>query len=327
MNVLLVAPKFYEFDSEIKKRIDEVVDQCLLLPEKPTFNITLLQLIIQKLPTKLYTYIFDRYTNKVQHSKIHPDVVLVIRGEHWSVKNLVKLKYRFITSKFLMYQWDSSKNLPFLEEQLKFFDSVYTFDPSDAAKYGITTKPLFYKERWRSEALRQTAVPIRHKVAFIGTDHTDRHEFIQSFKKLNGFSDSEFFCHLFRSRWSFYFNKYIKRSGQFISKPYDFCPHPLGESDSIEEFLSSHAILDINPVDQVGLSARTFEALALNKKLITTNKNISGYDFFDPRNILIIDRQNPVVPQDFFATAYVPPSADIIAKYSSSAWVKDFLEQ
>lgn len=73
-----------------------------------------------------------------------------------------------------------------------------------------------------------------------------------------------------------------------------------------------------------GLTMRTFETLGASKKLVTTNAQVRDYDFFDPSNILVIDRKLPPrIPDSFLETAYVPARADIYAKYSLQGWIKD----
>ncbi|WP_228731997.1 MULTISPECIES: hypothetical protein [Pseudomonas] len=42
---------------------------------------------------------------------------------------------------------------------------------------------------------------------------------------------------------------------------------------------------------QAGLSFRFFEAMTSRKKVITTNKSVVDYDFYNPANILVIDEK------------------------------------
>ncbi|MFI8377987.1 hypothetical protein [Leeuwenhoekiella sp. NPDC079379] len=44
-------------------------------------------------------------------------------------------------------------------------------------------------------------------------------------------------------------------------------------------------LLDVQKGNQEGLTFRIFEALALKKKLIITNKSIVDYYFYDPQNL------------------------------------------
>jgi hypothetical protein len=64
---------------------------------------------------------------------------------------------------------------------------------------------------------------------------------------------------------------------------------------------------------------RTFETLGMRKKLITTNDDILNYDFYNPSNILVVDRNNPQLSEDFFLGKYVDNS-EIISKYHVDQW-------
>lgn len=47
--------------------------------------------------------------------------------------------------------------------------------------------------------------------------------------------------------------------------------------------LSCNCILEVLQQDQAGSSLRYFEAVCYNKKLLTTNKDIVNYPFYDSR--------------------------------------------
>ena len=95
---------------------------------------------------------------------------------------------------------------------------------------------------------------------------------------------------------------------------------------SLEEVMNymecSSILLDIQKENQEGLSFRVFEALGYEKKLITTNKDIVNYDFYNPNNILIIDRENPHIPKTFLNTSYSTVSENIIKKYRRESWIQ-----
>lgn len=323
MRCLLIAPNFYGFDTEIAAEIRDIVGSCVLVDEKPAYFSSAIQAVVQKFPVALYRRVFERYVARVVNIKGDFDIVFLIRGEHWTENDLILLRSRFSNARFIMYQWDASHNLPLLKEQLKYFDVAYTFSPCDAEKFGIRFLPLFYKNRWNVDA----AMPreAQFKAAFVGTDHSDRLEVIERFLALNGLTRSNVFIHLFRTRKSYYYNKYIKRARGVASDSYCFEGRPLQEAEAIAIFEKSQAILDVNPGSQIGLSARTFEALALNKKLITTNISIENYDFYDRSNIFILDRRSPIVPPDFFDRPYNAVSNEIKGRYSSSSWVKGII--
>ena len=71
---------------------------------------------------------------------------------------------------------------------------------------------------------------------------------------------------------------------------------------------------------------RTIEMLGMSKKVITTNALITQYDFYNPNNFFIIDRENPVLNTDFLDAPYEPLPPEIQAKYSLDAFLKEIFE-
>jgi hypothetical protein len=68
---------------------------------------------------------------------------------------------------------------------------------------------------------------------------------------------------------------------------------------------------------------RTFEVLGKKRKLITTNRSIKNYDFYNASNILVIDRSCPVIDKKFINVDYQPLPANIYYKYSIDGWLED----
>ena len=66
----------------------------------------------------------------------------------------------------------------------------------------------------------------------------------------------------------------------------------------------SNCILDYNQEGQVGLTLRPMEALFLEKKLITNNKDIKNYDFYNPSNIFILGENNIEDIKEFINKPY-----------------------
>ena len=65
--------------------------------------------------------------------------------------------------------------------------------------------------------------------------------------------------------------------------------------ENVENMKDAKAILDIQFPSQHGLTIRTVEALGSGCKVITTNESVKQYDFYNPQNFLIIEREHPVV--------------------------------
>ena len=98
---------------------------------------------------------------------------------------------------------------------------------------------------------------------------------------------------------------------------------PISLANTCKILDESKAILDINYTYQRSLSTRAHEAMAAHKKYITTNPEIKKYPYYDANNILVIDRHNPTIPEDFFKTEFKEISPDILYTFSTAGLVDD----
>jgi len=74
--------------------------------------------------------------------------------------------------------------------------------------------------------------------------------------------------------------------------------------------------------NQYGLSFRVFEAMALEKKIITDNEKIKNYDFYNPNNILVLNKDFSNITKEFFETPYQALPEEIYKKYTLEKWVE-----
>ena len=87
----------------------------------------------------------------------------------------------------------------------------------------------------------------------------------------------------------------------------------------------SKVVIDIQLPNQEGLTMRTFETLAMSKKLITTNSEIKKYEFYNPNNICVINRQKIDIPDNFFKSKFQSLKDDFYKEYSISYWLQILL--
>ena len=106
------------------------------------------------------------------------------------------------------------------------------------------------------------------------------------------------------------------------------CIHIYGLTlqEAAKKMGESKIAVDVQFGSQAGLTMRTIESLATKTKLITTNHNVKEYDFYNPNNICIIDKENPVVLKEFFESEYVDIPKEILNKYTLSNWIKTLLQ-
>src|SRR5690606_2744456 len=121
---------------------------------------------------------------------------------------------------------------------------------------------------------------------------------------------------------NFPFNIIVRKEKFFHSEIFHIVEDYISLKEVIKYIENSSVLLDIQKENQEGLSFRVFEALGYEKKLITTNKDIVNYDFYNPQNILVIDGVLPVIPKDFLDTKYVQVSEKIKDKYRREFWIK-----
>jgi hypothetical protein len=67
---------------------------------------------------------------------------------------------------------------------------------------------------------------------------------------------------------------------------------------------------------------RTFETIGAGKKMITTNSEVKKYPFYNPNNIVVINRNNIELQKDFFLKKYENVSDEVYEKSSIEGWLK-----
>ena len=321
--VLLITPYFFGYEAEISaelKRRGALVD---ILPDRP-FTSPFLK-AVTRFRRELILGMADHYfLNAIEKfGRTRYDYILVIQGEAISTNLLTKLRGSFPSAVFILYMWDSFKNKKSLIPNMKHFDKCMTFDPHDANHYDLKFRPLFFSPGFQLDISPKVA-PV-YDISFIGTAHSDRYKIVSQI------SDglpllTHYYWYLFlQAPWVFWLRK-VGDSNFKGAKKNEFNFNALAKSEVQDIFFKSTSILDIEHPAQTGLTMRTFETIGASKKLITTNKNIRDYAFFNEKNIMVIDRSKPIqIPKSFFDTPYVPPSKELYASYSIAHWLEEVL--
>nr|HRC89952.1 hypothetical protein [Bacteroidales bacterium] len=146
----------------------------------------------------------------------------------------------------------------------------------------------------------------------------DRLKILELIKELN--PNISFYIYLYINPITFLLNKSIWRKRNV------FKFKKLKYSEMISVIKNSRAILDIAHINQRGLSTRVFEALGAKSKIVTTNKSIIDYDFYNQHNILLIDPNKPVIPNIFLESAYEDYDIKILKNYYIKKWILDVFD-
>lgn len=319
--VLLIAPNFHALQEKIEAEIEALGAKVYYFDERPSntfFTKFCIRMgwhwLVRRKISNYYTSIVE----KTKNQKI--DVVLIVNLEAMPHSAIKKLAEQQKEASFFLYMWDSMRLKPVSASTIGLFDKVFTFDPQDAETYNLHFLPLFYSKEYQDKAGEQS--DIKYDLLFIGTVHGQRYTQLEAIKKqAEKLGLRVFFYYYMPSRTLYFIRKIIDRDFRKL-KYAEVQFQSLSANDIVKLMRSSRAVVDLSHKIQVGLSMRTFEALGMRKKLLTTNKEVVNYDFYDPANIKLIKPENINLDSDFFKADYVEIKTAIYAKYSLNFWVK-----
>ncbi len=296
--ILFIGPVTYNYHIEIYNALIKIGAKVDFFGEN---TLSLVYRILRKTNTSFFSYYINLFRHKIERKveNTHYDYIFVIRGDFLSLNFLKKIKRKQSAAKFFMYQWDSIKNFNYLH-LIDAFDKVFSFDSEDCKQYGFEYLPLFYDSDYKN--LKKLKGDSIIDLLFIGSLHSDRLEILEKLdiqaKHYN--LKTKFFLYMpfFTFLKNILFNKKFKyKKDYMIFKP-------LQKQIVLDLFLKSNIIIDINNIDQSGLTIRTIETLGAEKKLMTTNKSILKDSFYNPNNINILDRKNPKINLNFLNQSY-----------------------
>nr|WP_235875876.1 hypothetical protein [Flavobacterium covae] len=294
---------FFNYEKIIKQRLTELGAEVFLFDERVS-NSSLAKGVI-RINKNLYKYQINKYYKKILEriEKQKFDYFFVIKGEAIPTFFIEKIKELNPKITSIYYNFDSFANNPNGLYHLGYFDKKFTFDRSDAVNYQLNFRPLFFSkdyEKLYEKSKNNEKKEFKYVSLFIGTAHTDRYLISEKVAHWCRQKGLRYFAFYFsHNKFVFYFKKRFDKTFQdFDINKVSF--HSLSHEQIIDLYDISMSVLDINHPSQVGLTMRTFEVLGAGKKLITTNSDIINYAFYDPRNILIIDRGNVKIDEGFF---------------------------
>lgn len=91
--------------------------------------------------------------------------------------------------------------------------------------------------------------------------------------------------------------------------------------------LESRCILEIVQKGQNGLTWRPIEALFYKKKLITNFIDIINYNFYNPNNVFILEKDDINNLPKFLARPYDVVDYKVIESYTFNSWIKRLLKE
>lgn len=321
--ILFFSAKAFGIPENIVKNFEEKGAHVDFFDERPANSFFVKAFI--RINRKLIASYIDNYHNRIINSikNNRYDYIVFIKGESISRQNLKKLFSQHPEAKTIIYHWDSIANNKNALKLLPYFDKAFSFDRFDCKEFNILFLPLFYYKEYSEIA--KDCDKFKYDFLFVGTTHSDRYNFIKKITtQIIGFGGKCYTYFFFQGKIMFYKYKWTHKEMKRVSIN-EFKFQPLNKKDLLDLYKKSKIVLDIQHPKQTGLTLRTIESLGAKRKLITTNSDIINYDFYNPNNILVVDRLDPKIPKDFVQSPYQEIDEHIYQKYSLNNWIETLL--
>lgn len=326
--MLLIAPVFFNYYKEIIKESELLgyeVDYICDAPSNSNISKAIGRInknFIKGATSKYFTNtVLPSISNKTY------DYVLVVGGMTFafSPDMVGKIKEMNHNALFVLYQWDSEKNLPYSTGIHKYFDRVFSFDLNDCSNNKMYTfLPLFYTriyEKIGNELMND----YKYDCSYVGTAHPQKYKDINTMSAaLKNIMPKQFIYHYMPSKLKYIYHKLL--APEFKNAKFsEFQSEKVPAEKVMQIFRDSKCVLDAPQARQTGLTIRTIECLGARRKLVTTNANINRYDFYNETNILVFDGDINM-DSPFFKEGYQELDENIYKKYSLREWINVMLK-
>lgn len=317
--ILFFSAHLFGYQNDIRLAMESVGAIVDYYDERPANNFLVKGVI--RINRNLLAGYINHYYNKIIKETLQKeyDYVFFIKGESISASNVRRLKQFHPEANFIIYHWDSIANNSNAQNLLPYFDRVFSFDKIDCERLGLHFLPLFYTPDYAN--IPYYNKEIKYDMLFVGTTHSDRYKLVKRIEeqiiKMGGLCLTWFY---FPSKILYYKMK-IQNSYLRQIPVHTFHFKPMSKELLLQLYAGSRIIIDVQHPKQTGLTMRCIETLGAKRKLITTNYYITEYDFYNPDNILVVDRNLPYVPEKFLNEPYRDTPKEIYESYSIKNWL------
>jgi hypothetical protein len=248
---------------------------------------------------------FNRELKKVslQNLDLTNYKVIIFDAPIW-INNIHRFSEVFDKNKVKFWFWNATSNGHMIARIQDEVASVASFDSEDCINFGMTFLPQFHLNFEYNLTDEETIFD----VLFVGRVKNRLSE-IENFYSQCLLLGLNVYFHVKRDR-------YFQKSEVLSLKDKDISYYAY-----LKLVSQSRVILEINESNTSGLSLRAIESLFYDKKLVTNNSQIKKYDFYDPRNILVLDNLKGM-SVDFLNSKSEKIDHSIKKKYLFSEWLK-----
>ncbi|MGL4999343.1 MAG: hypothetical protein ACRC5T_10270 [Cetobacterium sp.] len=319
MKIIFMCPNYYNYGEKISELIIEYTKAEVMYISHFDYKYSYKNILEKLYNNLILKPFFKTSLKKIKEEeelikKIDSfgkvDLIVTIRPDFFSEKTIKHLKSK--GSPMKLHFWDSISYIPEQEKYMIHYNKKSTFDKDEAEKYNMEFLPNFYFE----DKIQNNKENIEYDV-FTVMSYDERFSDLEKLaKKLN------------ENGWKY---KFIVVTKENIKSDFlEIRKIPINFEQSYEILMKSRCFLDIGHHEekkiQNGLSLRVMEALGKKKKLITTNKKIKEYDFYNENNIFVLENNNHEFLEYFLKKNYVDLELEVYEKYSIKNWIKKLID-
>lgn len=248
----------------------------------------------------------------------YQDQILVLNPDVFSHETLEFVRSK--TGRLITFLYDNLSRYP-VQDKLHFFDKIFSFDDADVQNHHFE-KLCNYNYLDKSN---QNNAITDLDLFYVTSYDKSRNAIIYPLAmKLNDLRARFQIMVVGKKTWKPRLKYLLTPNKDFLSVTFK---RNTIHSGIIHEFYRrTKTILDLMREGQTGLSFRVFEAMALEKKIITNNPTIKNYNFYHPQNILVLNEDFSNLTSEFFQTPYVKIPDEVYNQYTLDAWVDHVFE-
>lgn len=318
--VLLIVPAFYGYERLLREALENLGAKVTYRENKAFRNDPVTK------DTKWYLTLLCKKNSYIKKELIplsqqRFDVCIFINLFSFHpglIENLKKENPDIFT---ILYLWDNVRDYRW-QPFFKYFNNVYSFDPVESRELGLKYLPNFYP----SGLAANPGEKDKFDVSFVGSLQVHRFRLLNTLTAKLKAQKRTFYFHLYLhpNYNRLKYNKYVHAMlslfpGQFkgYKSLYKLISrkvvhelvfhHPLTIPEAIQSLASSACVLDLPFPSQTGSTQRMIQALALQKKVITTNSSVTQESFYNSEYIKIMTGKDIGIDWDWVSRRNVTP--------------------
>lgn len=325
MLILLITPNFFDYPTQMcgeLRRMGHEVDWYDDRPSTNSFVKAIIRINKNYIKGMIARY-FSKMMEEISGKKY--EIVLLVSGQSLSFTEgmMESLKESQKQAVFVLYQWDSMSNFPYIAKIQKYFDRCYSFDKNDVKSCNLKFLPLFYTKRYEDIGKKKD-VHYKYDLMFVGTAHPKKYKYVKEMsEKLKSAYPDQFIYFFFPSRLVYVYRK-IKNPELKNARYNEFHFTPIKGQEMDKLLTETKCVLDSAQDGQVGLTIRVLETLGAKRKIITTNQDVVNYDFYRKENIYVYNGEFDL-NDPFFKEPFEEIETSVYEKYSLRNWLKELI--